>query len=346
MFVNRVRLFDVRLLHCELPGEGLGLPEAARRRLLLQGGNGSGKTTALEAIRTLWEFFGEWIDKGAGKRPPAAQSRHYLASSGFAAIELVGLLRRDRPLWIGIAGSRDWMDFKSDHPNAVFAGIIRYGKRDDPGPWRIDVPEGLDWRSFRQASLVGREPQPNMVHFPPDHRTVAGPPKDGPRLVDTIPLNWSAVYNPRLDLDSILLTVKALRPESYERSLELVNLALSHGNKRITGFGEDGRLVVQGTADHGAAYSHHVEDLSSGERQMLLLIAYTVAFLRDGGVVLIDEPDLHIHISMVAQLMETLELVVRERHGQLIVASHSQLVWDWFSLDAERIEMSPWRGGR
>ena len=129
-------------------------------------------------------------------------------------------------------------------------------------------------------------------------------------------------------------------------ALELVNLALGHRNKRITGFGEDGRLVVEGTSDFGMTYSHPVEQLSSGERQMLLLIAYTVAFLRDGGIVLIDEPDLHIHISMVAQLIETLELVIRERHGQLIVASHSELVWGWFALDSERIELSPWRGGQ
>ena len=37
-----------------------------------------------------------------------------------------------------------------------------------------------------------------------------------------------------------------------------------------------------------------------------------------------DEPDLHIHVSMVAQLMETLQLICDEREAQLIVASHSR----------------------
>jgi ABC-type uncharacterized transport system fused permease/ATPase subunit len=41
------------------------LPLATRRRLLLHGGNGIGKTTILEAVRTLWELFGEWIDPGS-----------------------------------------------------------------------------------------------------------------------------------------------------------------------------------------------------------------------------------------------------------------------------------------
>jgi hypothetical protein len=43
-----------------------------------------------------------------------------------------------------------------------------------------------------------------------------------------------------------------------------------------------------------------------------------------------DDPDLHIHISMIAQLMESLEQIVRQRRGQLIVASHSETVWDHF----------------
>jgi predicted ATPase len=65
--------------------------------------------------------------------------------------------------------------------------------------------------------------------------------------------------------------------------------------------------------------------------------------LRDGGIVLIDEPDLHIHVVMIPQLLGSIETIVRERRGQLIVASHSQEVWDWFSLSRERIELAPWR---
>ena len=64
------------------------------------------------------------------------------------------------------------------------------------------------------------------------------------------------------------------------------------------------------------------------------------------GVVLLDEPDLHIHISMVAQLLQTLEFVARARNGQLIAASHSELVWDYFARDEERIDLSPWRGSQ
>jgi ligand-binding SRPBCC domain-containing protein len=49
---------------------------------------------------------------------------------------------------------------------------------------------------------------------------------------------------------------------------------------------------------------------------------------------------------MVTQLLETLETIVQERKAQLIVASHSEWVWNWFSREEEKIELTPWRGGQ
>jgi ABC-type lipoprotein export system ATPase subunit len=158
-------------------------------------------------------------------------------------------------------------------------------------------------------------------------------------------LNWCAVFEPARSLDKLLLTVKALRPESFDECLRLVNLALGHRRKRITGFNDAGRLEVEGESENGMTYRHPVEQLSSGERQMLLLTAYAVALLRPGGVFIVDEPDLHVGVAMVTQLMETLETVVRGRNGQLIVASNEQQVWDWFGRKAERIQLDAWRKG-
>jgi predicted ATPase len=152
-----------------------------------------------------------------------------------------------------------------------------------------------------------------------------------------------ARFDRKVNLDSVLLTVKTRDPERFEECLKFVNLALRHRVKRITGFGENGRLVVEGESDSGQFYQHAIEELSSGEKQMLLMIGFSIAFLRPGGILLIDEPDLHVHIAMIGQLLETLELIVREREGQLIVASHSPQVWDWFSRDEERIELTAWQ---
>jgi energy-coupling factor transporter ATP-binding protein EcfA2 len=338
VFVNRLRFRGVKPINRDIPDDGRELQDRARKRLLLQGGNGSGKSTVLESIRALWEFFGQWTDRGDGKLPPLVQFRHFLFDSVFAALEVRGLSVAVQSLWLGIAGADDWADLKRAHPDALFAGLVRFGKR--PEHARIELPSGRDWKSLRENRLVGREPVPNIIHFPPDDRTVAGPPKGGAGLIDPAARNWSCLYNPLLDLASLLLTMEAQQPENYREALRLMNLAIGHRNKRITGFGEDGRLAVEGTTEDGTTYRHPVEALSSGERQMLLLIAYTAGFLREGGIVLLDDPDLHIHISMAAQLMESLEEIVRQRGGQLIVASHSAQVSERFTRDCERVELS------
>jgi len=183
----------------------------------------------------------------------------------------------------------------------------------------------------------------SFVHkFPSEGRTLLESRKPRAVLLDMMSFNWVARFDQKLDLDSVFLTLKTMEPGEFEECLKFVNLALVHRGKRITGFGDNGRLVVQGEADSGQPYHHTIEELSSGEKQMLLMIGFTVAFLRPGGILLIDEPDLHIHVSMVSQLMETLELIAEQRNAQLIVASHSALVWDWFD-DEERIDLSGWR---
>jgi energy-coupling factor transporter ATP-binding protein EcfA2 len=341
MYVKRMRLYGVKPLRRDFPDGGGALPEPTKQRFLLQGGNGSGKTTILETIRTLWEFFGDWIDRGSGKPPIAKHSRHFLAEAELAAIEMGDCPSAGFSLWIGMGRANAWADLQREHTDAFFAGLIRYGS--EPGASRIELPT-RDWRTFRLNSMAGSVPQPNILHLPPDNRTFADAPRERAKLIDTTRLNWSAVYDPTLDLDSLLLTVKARDADVFHECLRPVNLALAHRSKEIVGFGEDGRLVVKGKMPGGDAYHHAPAQLSSGERQMLLLIAYTVGFLRPGGILLIDEPDLHIHMSMVTQLLDTLEKAVREKNGQLILASHSEWVWDWFSRDAERIELLPWRG--
>jgi hypothetical protein len=339
-----MRLLGVKSLNRDIPEGGGALPEPARRRLLLQGANGSGKSTILETILTLWRFWGEWTEAGPGAAPPKEHLNHFLANAQLAAIEFVGIPNL-APLWIGLGDWQAWKDLRKSNTDAIFAMLGRDRIKFTIPPlvdWQIALPVD-DMLTRRHRSLAGSELFPNVVYFPAEGRTIRQPEKPRGEIIDTTQFNWTAVYDSGLDLDSILLTVQALSPERFSECLRLVNLALSHRQKRITGFGQRGRLLVEGKSDSGVAYKHFVEDLSSGEKQMLLLVAFVVAFLRPGGIVLLDEPDLHIHLAMVDQLLETLERVVQERKGQLIVASHSIRVWDWFARPEEQIDLSSWK---
>ncbi len=336
MYVNRMRLLNVKPLHRDIPAGGGALPEPAHRRLLLQGANGSGKTTILQVVLTLWRFLGDWLDSPGG--PPSEKHlRHFLAEADLAAMEIVGLTS-SQPLWLGVGKSREWQPLKEMHRGALFAGLV-HGKDD----WKIELPP-VDLLSHRLRSLAGAESFPNVVYFRPDGRSIRRPKEPRAKILDTTRFNWAAVYHPTISLDSVLLTLKVHSPARFENCLRLVNMALVHRQKRITGFGATGRLIVEGTTESGVTYQHPIEELSSGEQQILLLVGFVAASLRPGGIVLLDEPDLHIHIGMVDQLLETMERVVQERKGQLIVASHSVRVWEWFSRPEEQIDLNPWRG--
>lgn len=73
--------------------------------------------------------------------------------------------------------------------------------------------------------------------------------------------------------------------------------------------------------------THPVQDLSSGERQALIIISRV---LRAGGghsVVLIDEPDAYLHPHLSHRLIQALERGIGEA-GQLVVATHSPAILD------------------
>jgi ABC-type lipoprotein export system ATPase subunit len=362
VFINRLHFRDVKPLNLDIPEEGDELSWPARKRLLIQGGNGSGKTTLLDSIASLWQFWGEWIDVGDGKAPPKYQLKHYLASARFVAMEVHEIAPTMRPLWICISGPLGWSRLRNAYPDHAFTGLEHVGHS-----WSLILASesNLDLKTLRNQALLGTRPSlvvpgrpievssarpqviesapiPNVVYFPSENRTIQRQRQPRAVLLDSIPYNWVARFDQKLNLDSVILTLKTRQPNQFEECLKFVNLALSHRRKRITGFGENGRLVVEGETGAGPTFQHPIEELSSGEKQILLMIGFTTAFLRPGGILLLDEPDLHIHVSMVAQLMETLQLICDEREAQLIVASHSSLVWDWFD-EEERIDLSGWR---
>ena len=68
-------------------------------------------------------------------------------------------------------------------------------------------------------------------------------------------------------------------------------------------------------------------DLSSagtGALQVILLFAFL--FARRGSVILMDEPDAHQHVMRQKQVVQRIREVISDRGGQLIAATHSEVV--------------------
>lgn len=74
-------------------------------------------------------------------------------------------------------------------------------------------------------------------------------------------------------------------------------------------------------AELGDGARHSVNELSSGERAMLSLLFYARRVATQGGVLLIDEPEQHLHPTLVAPLMASMVDLAPE--AQIFVVTHA-----------------------
>lgn len=68
------------------------------------------------------------------------------------------------------------------------------------------------------------------------------------------------------------------------------------------------------------------ESFSSGERAMLYRFFGLLDLMQDHALVLIDEPEVHLHPAWIQRFIPILINVFREYHAHLILASHSPLI--------------------
>ena len=175
MYVKRLKLYGVRGFRLDLPLDGRGdLPLATRKRLLLQGGNGSGKSTVIETIAGLWDCFGKMIDEDASSPPFAELLRR---SAELNAVELGDFPTLGTSFWIAVGTFGGIDALKKAHPQTPMACMQLRGEQYSQDH-RITLPAG-DWKAIKIRSQEGVEPMPNVVHFPPDGRSVLRAPPGG-----------------------------------------------------------------------------------------------------------------------------------------------------------------------
>ena len=78
---------------------------------------------------------------------------------------------------------------------------------------------------------------------------------------------------------------------------------------------------------HESGLAHRPLDLAnagSGTLQVVLLLAFL--FARPASVILLDEPDAHQHVVLQKQVYGLVRKVARERGGQVILATHSEVL--------------------
>ncbi len=305
ILLDRVRGFVHFEKSFEDPWSGK-IPDA----LLLLGPNGSGKSTVLDTVATLWQGLAQTLRlKESGSSGRVSRD----LSVGVAAVEIVGL--DQNPVWLyAYARPDSSQTLVRQHLEAHRVGLYApsgLGSRPQlyyaaPGKGEAErVPSDGEYGGWigrlaqrMTENMLGKSRDlPNMVYLESEARSL--PPIREGFTVQPEPeeFRWLARYEPttsrRGSAQNYLYNLKVVDEGAYEEIVRQVNAFLA--GKHLTGFDPaTGQLMVAPIQGQ----PHPVEDLSSGEKQVLLMLATITRWLRPGGIVLIDEPDLHLHVAL------------------------------------------------
>jgi ABC-type transport system involved in cytochrome c biogenesis ATPase subunit len=306
----------------DLPEDGLGWEEQVPELVIVGGVNGSGKTTLLE----------------------------FLVSALQSLVD-------PRPSWMwtdipdSLAASEAWVDFQIEVPG-VMRDVVRFVFGDEAffrqhaqaHCFGFMILQGVSQRVIndpivnqlhgwlRNRDQFAKLRLPGVVYLPSEARTLAlleeryKTPGRMPNR-DQFIFHWNPPKEWKDSLEARLYGARwdDLNAKEEGRPQEAHHFdAYSHaferffeGTKRLKW--ERGDLIVE---TRGGA-KHDLSELSSGEKQVIVLMAELLRHWRPGSLVLIDEPELHLHSSWESKLWETLTHWQRERGGQVIVATQS-----------------------
>lgn len=283
-----------------------------------------------------------------GKLP----DRHFfdlLAESKLAAIEIQGFLNSPN-FWI-FAGNNPSIVDKFIHEFSSELRIGRLYQREkssdltetvdtfhEPGSLDAQITDALEvypewytnWRDNLVQNVYGSQHNlPNIVYLESETRILQSVKFIGGMTPEPDEFQWLARYEPTTSrkgsLQNYLFAQKAVNPVLFNDLIKQVNSFFN--GKKLTEFSpKTYQMMVQ-----VGNQKHTIEELSSGEKQIILMLVTVVRRLEEGGIVMIDEPDLHLHVSLVNAFVSHLRKMISEKKGQLILASHAPELWRMFN---------------
>lgn len=306
---------------------------------VLAGSNGTGKTTVLELIEALLRLLID-PEKPADILKQASSSSLIILTIEFSNEEInwiegnLGLLfqQHSEPKILHlVVGNYNLNPELIESIGANAHGLLS-GK---PGYHLGDIPDVLaaklqnkvaNARTFKESEWLG-----GFLYFPFDrqigkvHTGAIERPKTKPDWVFryTTPARWQGsleqlwVWQNYLDLEK-----GAGEAGNLTRFVDSVEKVLGE-NRRITI--DQGQVVVPvgWSVNEGEPTRVPLDQLPSGEQQVLLLFGELARWRRRGGIIAIDEVENSLHPTLQRLVMWNLRRLAQEWDAQVIVATHS-----------------------
>ena len=293
--------------------------------VVLAGPNNAGKSTLLQAIAT-WRFgLDRWFAQRSGGRA-VTRSGVAIPRADITAVPLreMNLLWEDRRVTgpRGMSGSRRLIEIVLEG-HAVgeswTCGLeLQYANPE------LVYARPLDAKSLDPSALRDFPPPParqlNIVHVPP----LSGIERDEPRRDRGMQDLLVGQGRPGEILRNLLLEVAESDDEEgwlalQEHIRDLFRIELSKPS-----YSPSQPYIVCEFMEPGHSRPLDLSNAGSGTLQVLLLLGFLYA--RPAGVILLDEPDAHQHVILQKQVYDLVHRVARERGGQVIVATHSEVI--------------------
>jgi len=317
----------------DLPADGLGWEGPIPDLVMVGGINGSGKTTLLEFLTTAFSLFGPYLVSSTfGSIPNELQVTEALIDLMLTIPNMKGIT--DFPVRLIIGTNRFFEENSTNTWLGIEQSTIQHKTH---GTWKSGGQTVTLWNlrfvSEMNPFQIETLQVPGVVFYPSEGRTLISPATDHKsafRLLEDTKFieRWKAPEKWESSLEARLYGIRwedlnakeEGRPEdaTHFQSYQLAFDRFFEGRKRLR-WTPKGELVVETKSGD----IHDLADLSSGEKQVILFMGELLHRWRPGSLILIDEPELHLHEHYQTRLWESLVDFQKERGGQVIVATQS-----------------------
>lgn len=283
---------------------------------VLVGPNGSGKSSALQAIH--------WATRAASYIPPKEQSEvvsferlDYSPSSEPLTTAHRGVLSAERS---SQPTSVVFNHFEEEADQAISATIKIWAAR-NRGGISVHIEGGNAVSPFKQREelistyipgLAGLSEKETILVKPLLRRQAAG--GDAGSVLRNVLFNIASRQSSEIDNTSAIKRI-----EHLNRLVQIV-----HPNVRVeVTFDEREDIHIQASFDDNllCGVKRPLETAATGVLQVIQIFAYLVLFRPK--IILIDEPDAHLHPDKQERLIEALELAASEFEVQVLLTTHS-----------------------
>lgn len=286
------------------------------------GPNNSGKTTALQAL-ALWQLgVRRWTEKQSNREAPNSRRHATIARHQV----LTTPVRRAAALWRDLRVTRPDPRGEERGDKDISIEIVVSGETERDA-WTCGMAfdyandDSFHCRPLRQPS--GASPVPEaaaateVAYLPP----LSGPPLRETRLdPGEVKVRIGEGRTAEV-LRNLCLHLDERQPEGWDRVVA--------GIRDLFGVEFDPPRQIDARGELEMTYRKHGVrlDLSTSSRgcqQALLLLSYL--FANPGAVLLLDEPDAHLEGVRLRRLYESLTETASENGGQIIAATHSEVL--------------------